>query len=200
MNRNAARNIVSNYLELPVARFLGSLGLTPNILTLSGLMVAGASAFLIAIGSLWSGGIVLLAAGVFDLFDGALARETGRVSRFGALLDSTVDRVSEAVVLLGLLVLYIDRGDTTGLILVYLALVGSLMVSYLRARAEGLGIECKVGLMTRPERVVLLGVGLIVGSWWMPAILVVLGTIASLTAFTTIQRIIHSWRTLKDEA
>ena len=200
MSRTALRTLLSSHLELPVARFLGAIGLTPNVLTLSGLLVAGASAFLISIGYFWAGGIVLLASGVFDMFDGALARATGRASSFGALLDSTVDRVSEAVVLLGLLVFYVRDDSAEWTILVYLTLAGSIMVSYVRARAEGLGIECNVGVMTRPERVVLLGFGLIIGQWWPATVLVVLGLIAGLTTLTTIQRVIHSWRSLKNQA
>ncbi len=199
MNRADARRVLSSYLEQPVAGALAKMGLTPNIVTLLGLAVAGASAYLISIGSLWAGGIVLLASGVFDLFDGALARLTGRTSKFGALLDSVVDRVSEAVILLGLLVFYIQRSCTEGLVLVYLALAGSIMVSYLRARAEGLGIECNVGVMTRPERVVTLGIGLIVGQWWPTVVLIVLGVIAGLTFLTTVQRLIHAWRLLKTQ-
>ena len=199
MNRADARRVLSSYLEQPVAGALAKMGLTPNIVTLLGLAVAGASAYLISIGNLWAGGIVLLASGVFDLFDGALARLTGRTSKFGALLDSVVDRVSEAVILLGLLVFYIQLSSTEGLVLVYLALVGSIMVSYLRARAEGLGIECNVGVMTRPERVVTLGVGLIIGQWWPTVVLIVLGVIAGLTFLTTVQRLIHAWRLLKTQ-
>ena len=197
MNRADARKVLSSYLEQPVASVLAKMGLTPNIVTLLGLAGAGAGAYLISIGILWAGGIVLLASGIFDLFDGALARLTGRTSKFGALLDSVVDRVSEAVILLGLLVFYIRLSSTEGLVLVYLALAGSIMVSYLRARAEGLGIECSVGVMTRPERVVTLGVGLIIGHWWPTVVLVVLGVIAGLTFLTTVQRLIHAWRSLK---
>ena len=197
MNRADARKVLSSYLEQPVASVLAKMGLTPNIVTLLGLAVAGAGAYLISIGILWAGGIVLLASGVFDLFDGALARLTGRTSKFGALLDSVVDRVSEAVILLGLLIFYIRLSSTEGLVLVYLALAGSIMVSYLRARAEGLGIECSVGVMTRPERVVTLGVGLIIGHWWPTVVLVVLGVIAGLTFLTTVQRLIHARRSLK---
>ena len=141
----------------------------------------------------------MLLSGVFDLFDGALARATGKASKFGALLDSTVDRVAEAVILLGLLVFYIRDDSTEGTVLVYLALTGSIMVSYLRARSEGLGIECLVGVMTRPERVVTLGIGLIVGHWWPVVVLVVLGVIAGLTLFTSVQRLFHSWRTLEHD-
>ena len=143
MNRATARRVLTSYLEQPVTGLLARLGVSPNGLTLLGLVVAGASAYLLSVGLLWAGGIVLLASGVFDLFDGALARATGRASRFGALLDSVVDRVSEMVVLLGLLILYIQSSSAEGLVLVYLALAGSVLVSYLRARAEGLGIECR---------------------------------------------------------
>ncbi len=196
MNRASAREIVSAYLEIPVAKLLKALGFSPNGVTLFGLVGAAASAYLISQGIWWAGGIVMLAAGVFDLFDGALARATGRVSNFGALLDSVADRVSEAIVLLGLLVFYSQASDDVGIALVYVAMVGSIMVSYLRARSEGLGIECKVGVMTRPERVAVLGVGLIIGFWWAPIVQIVLGVIAALTIFTTLQRLFHAWRSL----
>ena len=196
MNRAAARRALSSYVETPVATFLANLGLSPNAVTLAGLLVAGGAAYLLSIGQLWAGGIVLLASGVFDLFDGALARATGRESKFGALLDSVTDRVSEVVVLLGLLVFYLNRDSTEGVVLVYVALAGSIMVSYLRARSEGLGIECKVGVMTRPERVAALGLGVIVGHWWVTAVLVVLGTIAALTIFTSVQRLFHASKNL----
>ncbi len=197
MNRVAARRALSSYVETPVAAFLARLGLSPNSVTLAGLLVAGGAAYLLSIGHLWAGGVVLLASGVFDLFDGALARATGRESKFGALLDSVTDRVSEVVVLLGLLVFYLNGDSTEGAVLVYVALAGSIMVSYLRARSEGLGIECKVGIMTRPERVAALGLGVIVGHWWVTAVLIVLGAIAALTIFTSVQRLFHVSRNLE---
>ena len=197
MNRAAARNLLTSYLGGPVARLLAKAGLSPNAVTALGLLVAGASAFLLSVGELWAGGVVLLASGVFDLFDGALARETGRVTRFGALLDSVVDRLSEGVVLFGLLVYFLDRSSTLGPVLVYLALVSSITVSYVRARAEGLGIECGVGIMTRPERILILGIGLVVGHWWTTAVLVVLGIVAALATFTTAQRVAHSYTALR---
>ncbi len=193
--RAAARGAISAYLEAPSVRWLSRLGVSPNGLTLTGLLVAGASAYLVSQGFLAPGGAVLLASGIFDLFDGALARATGKASRFGALLDSVADRVSEAGVLAGLLVFYLDRSDAAGAALVYSALGGSMLVSYLRARAEGLGIECKVGVMTRPERVAALGVGLIVGWWWLPAVAITLGVIGGLTILTSAQRLLHVWRT-----
>ena len=199
MKRDAARKAISRYFELPAAAALSRVGLGPNAVTLLGLAIAGASAYLIATGNLLAGGAVLLASGAFDMLDGALARSTGKATRFGALLDSVVDRLAEALVLLGLLLHYTQRGPEWGAALVYAALVGSLMVSYLRARSEGLGIECKVGLMQRPERVVVLGIGLIAGHWYAAAALAALGAIAALTLFTMCQRLAHSWRSLGDE-
>ena len=196
MNRAAAREMISSYVERPVAGVLAKMGVSPNMVTMAGLVGAGISAWLISEGMLWAGGIVMLIAGVLDLFDGALARSTGQDSAFGALLDSVVDRVSEIVVLLGLLIFY-ARGDSLeGTVLVYLAVGGSVMVSYLRARSEGLGIDCKVGIMTRPERVAALGFGLIVGHWVPVVMLIVLGVIAGLTILTTAQRLFHTGRSL----
>ena len=194
MNRVTARRMLTSYVEEPVASWLARLGVSPNAVTLAGLIGAGASAYLLGVGLLWAGGVLLLAAGALDLFDGALARATGRISKFGVLLDSVVGRLSEIAVLFGLLVFYLDRSSTVGALLVYLALAGSIMVSYLRARAEGLGIECRIGFMTRPERVVALGVGAIVGYFLPNVLLVILGAIAGLTFLTMVQRIYHTWR------
>jgi len=174
-----------------VARVLARLGLSPNAVTLLGLLGAGASAILLSIGQFAAGGAVVLLAAVFDLFDGALARATGRESRFGALLDSTADRVSEATVLLGLLIHFVYDSSEAGAILVYTALAGSILVSYVRARAGGLRVDCDVGLVTRPERVVALGIGLIIGQWWSPAVFAVLAAIGALTFITTLQRVLH---------
>ena len=197
--RDSARQAVADYVERPVARLLARLGLTPNLVTLIGLAIAGVGAYTIAVGNWWAGGLIVLFAGVFDLFDGALARATGKVSDFGALLDSTIDRVSEAVVLLGLLAYYLSTDDDLGSILVYVALVGSIMVSYMRARSEGLGIDCKVGVMTRPERVAAVGIGLVVGHWVPVVVLVVLGAIGALTTVTAIHRLIHTSRMIANE-
>lgn len=197
--RDSARKAVADYVERPVARLFSRLGLTPNLVTLTGLAIAGAGAYVIAIGNWWAGGLIVLFAGIFDLFDGALARETGKASDFGALLDSTIDRVSEAVVLLGLLAYYLSTDNDLGSILVYVALVGSIMVSYMRARSEGLGIDCKVGVMTRPERVAAVGIGLIVGHWAPVVVLVVLGVIGALTTVTAIHRLIHTSRMITNE-
>ena len=196
IGRDEARRALSNYVETPVALLMGRVGLTPNLVTIIGLLIAGVAAYLIGTGQWWAGGLVALFAGIFDMFDGALARNTGRASDFGALLDSTIDRVSEAVILLGVLAYYLTRDNDWGAMLVYGALVGSIMVSYMRARSEGLGIECKVGVMQRPERVALTGLGLIVAHWIPVVMLIVLGVIAALTTVTAIHRLVHTWRML----
>lgn len=199
MNRDSVRNALSIFIETPAANLLHKIGVSPNFVTFTGLAVSGIGAYFLSVGLLWAGGIVLLASGIFDFLDGALARLTNRTSRFGALLDSIADRLSEAIVLLGLLIFY-ARGDSShdiyGTILVYLAVMGSIMVSYLRARSEGLGIQCKVGIMTRPERVITLSAGLILGHWFLPSVMISLGVIAGLTFVTATQRLVHSWRTL----
>lgn len=196
MNRASARQALSTYIEQPVAAALAKIGVSPNAVTLAGLLGAAVSAYLISQGIMWAGGLVMLFAGVLDLFDGALARATAQDSPFGALLDSVIDRISEIIVLLGLLIYYARIGSVEGSVLVYLAVAGSVMVSYLRARSEGLGIECKVGVMTRPERVAALGFGLIIGQWLPLVIPIVLAIIALLTFFTTAQRLFHTWRSL----
>ncbi len=166
-------------------------GITPNMLTVIGLLLSLFTAGVIATGHVSLGGILLLFAGIFDTFDGALARVTGKASTFGAFFDSTLDRIAEAGIGLGLLLYYTSRQDVRGATLLYLVIIGSLMISYARARAEGLELECKVGLMARPERVIILGIGLILG----PTVtLWVLGLLAVTTWFTVIQRIAHIWR------
>jgi CDP-diacylglycerol--glycerol-3-phosphate 3-phosphatidyltransferase len=135
--------------------------LTPNMLTLFGLAVTIAGAALVAVGALFQGGIVLLFAGLFDIFDGALARAAGKVYRYGAFLDSTVDRYSEGAVYLGLLLFYLSRHLTLEPVLILAALAGSFLVSYVRARAQSLGFFCDVGILARPERVVIIVAGLL---------------------------------------
>ena len=187
------RNLLSPIVD-GIARLLVKLGFSPSGLTVIGVLIACVAAALIAQGMLAAGGIVMLVAGIFDMFDGAVARMTNRATKFGAFFDSVMDRVSEAIVLLGLLWFYLEDGEQLGAVLVYAAIVGSTMVSYARARAEGLGIECKGGLMQRPERVASLGIGIIVGQWWEPAVLIVLGVIAALTVVTTVQRVVETAR------
>ena len=132
------RNLLSPIVD-GIARVLVKLGFSPSGLTVIGVLIACVAAALISQGMLAIGGIVMLIAGVFDMFDGAVARMTDRATKFGALFDSVMDRVSEAVVLLGLLWFYLEDGEQLGAVLVYVSIVGSTLVSYVRARAEGTG-------------------------------------------------------------
>ncbi len=169
----------------PVGRTIAKTGLTPNMISAIGYLGNLSAAAFIARGELAIGGIVMLVFSAVDLLDGAVARATNRVTRFGAVLDAVLDRLSEATVLLGLVVFYEDKGNSeTEVILCYVALVGSVMVSYVRARAESFGIELREGLFTRPERVVLLGAALL-----FDFVLVGLWVMALLTNLTALQRL-----------
>ena len=179
-----------------VAQWLRWTGLTPNMLTVIGLLLNGGVALVLARGHLFWGGVFVLAAGLFDLLDGAMARVTNRISPFGAFFDSTLDRYSEVIVYLGLLSYILGTGDARlGAILIYLTICGSLLVSYARARAEGLGYKLQVGLLARPERIIILSLGLLVGRplWalWLLAIF---------TNLTAAQRIYHLWATTHRDA
>jgi CDP-diacylglycerol--glycerol-3-phosphate 3-phosphatidyltransferase len=158
----------------------------PTTLTLIGFLLSGASGVLLGTGRVRIGAIVFLVGGIFDMLDGLVARAGGRGSRFGAFLDSTVDRYSEIVPYLGLA---FHLRATPIFFLPFLAITGSLMVSYARARIEGLGGSCHVGLLERPERIVILFLGLILGGAALKAALVVLAVGSHLTAF---QRMRHA--------
>ena len=168
----------------PVVAVLARVGITPNMLTIAQLLGGIGAAVLIADGELAWGGVAVLAAAALDAFDGTLARTTGRVTRFGGVLDSTVDRLFEAVVLGGLLWYYLELGLRDESMLVFVAAVGSLSVSYVRARAEVERIKLYDGLFTRAVRIVVLAAGLIVGE-----VVVVLWVLAVMTILTTLQRL-----------
>jgi CDP-diacylglycerol--glycerol-3-phosphate 3-phosphatidyltransferase len=168
--------------------------ITPNMLTLFGFVLNVGVAALLVEGHLVAGGVMMIVAGLFDMLDGALAKITGRTSAFGAFLDSVVDRYSEAVILLGLLLYYYRQpgGERmTEVVLIYATLFGSLMISYARARAEGLNIRNEVGIMARPERIVLLALGLL---FQTVLLLPVLWVLAVGTQITALQRIIYVWQ------
>jgi CDP-diacylglycerol--glycerol-3-phosphate 3-phosphatidyltransferase len=180
-------------LAQPVSDLAGKIlartPLTPNLLTLVGFVFAVATAWVLGTGHFFLGGFLVLLSGAFDILDGALARATGHITKFGGLLDSTLDRFSEAVIFLGLLAFYVDAGSFEESLLVCAALIGSIMTSYVRARAEGLGLKCEVGIFTRPERVILLAIGLIANQ-----MLVILWIIAVLSNVIAVQRVVHVWQ------
>ena len=179
-----------------IVRLFAASGINPNLLTFIGCAINGLAAYLFAIASTerpdnsfrWAGAVVILA-GIFDLTDGSVARVTGRVTPFGAFFDSVMDRYSDLILLIGLLVFY-GRANRFGYVtLVAVAMIGSVMVSYARARAETLIPSCKVGFLERPERVVLIIIGALCNR--MEAVLWVIAVLSNLTV---IHRVIHTWR------
>ncbi|MFQ5897241.1 MAG: CDP-alcohol phosphatidyltransferase family protein [Candidatus Methylomirabilia bacterium] len=181
------KDSVSRWTD-PLSKLLIRCRLRPNHLTILGLGVSVLAALAFARGRGPLAGFLLILAGLFDFFDGSLARLSGQVTPFGAFLDSVMDRYSDLVVLLGLLLLFIRTGSYTGVLLTMAVLVGTVMVSYTKARAQAIGISCEIGLMERPERQICLIVGavfnLLLPALWILAVLVNL---------TAIRRITHTW-------
>lgn len=194
----------------PLIKGMIKIGITPNIVTTIGLLlnIVAAAMFVKAamttsehcahqlIG--WGGGVILFA-GLFDMMDGRLARMGNMSSVFGAMWDSTLDRYSELITLGGICLMFV-KGDWFWIsVVTFAAMIGSVMVSYVRARAEGLGIECKVGFMQRPERVVVTAVTAIISSatgnlWWLAGGMILIAVLANITAFW---RILHCYKELK---
>lgn len=181
--------IQASVVTHPIARILEKLGLHPNTVTILGLLLNIGAGVILASGHLLWGGVFLLIASSVDALDGALAQVSGAKSRFGAFLDSTLDRLSEGALFFGLLVWLVQQRATLDIYLVFIILLGSVMVSYIRARAEGVGYECKVGILTRLERVVVLGAGLIIG-WVRPTLIFM----ALFTWITVFQRVWYVYR------
>jgi len=192
------RETAAHYLTQPVVRLLAKTSITPNALTWFGFLLSVGAAALIVTEHLFAAGFIVLVAGLFDMLDGALARHTNKTTRFGAVLDSTLDRITEAVLLLGLLVLYAREQSIVGILLVGIALPSSLLVSYTRAIAEAAGLDCKVGLFTRAERVIVLALGLLL-SQIDYALITALGIIALFSLFTVGQRLLHVRRQMKSD-
>jgi CDP-diacylglycerol--glycerol-3-phosphate 3-phosphatidyltransferase len=211
--KERARALAQGVLD-PVVAGMAAIGLRPNHLTILGFVLSVGAGYAFAIGRFRTGATIALVSGLFDILDGQLARRTNEVTRFGAFFDSTLDRMADAALLLGFALWYVNRlvymaenpqhtfaNLQNGLepitfamiaLLAMLAVVGSFMVSYTRARAEGLGLECKVGWFERPERIVLIiimgfaGIGPVI-----PAGLLVLVGLSFATAF---QRMAHVWK------
>jgi CDP-diacylglycerol--glycerol-3-phosphate 3-phosphatidyltransferase len=183
----------------PLVGLLANLGVTPTGVTLFGLALHILGALWIGLGNPRAGAVVLLAAAVCDALDGALARKTGKVSRFGAFLDSTIDRIDETVVFAGIAAFFLRSPGAWGEIWAVCALLvlgGSLITSYTRARAEGLGLDCSVGVFERPERVIVTLLGLFLGSIALSLALVVLLVFSWMTVY---QRIQHVQQTLRGD-
>ncbi len=191
------------YLDFtqPVVDLFIDLELNPNFFTTIGFIISVIAAFYFGAGHYRIGGALVLLAGTFDIIDGRVARATSRVTRFGALYDSTMDRYSEVIMFFGLAYYFVYQA-WNGLMNEYLAFItamgvsialgGSVMVSYVRARAEGLGLECKVGLMQRPERIVYIGVSALFSKYLL---IVAILLVAVLANYTAMQRLYHIWNT-----
>jgi len=170
-------------LDKPLEAFARRIPLSPNVITITGFTLVVASSFLLA-HNLKLGALFMLPAGLFDMLDGIVARSRGEISSFGAFLDSVLDRYADSAILLAIAWNLANSGDMTGVFLSLITLVGSFMISYTRARAEGLGASCNHGLMERPERLILLFMGAVSG-YIVPALWV----LAGLTHYTVLQRI-----------
>jgi CDP-diacylglycerol---glycerol-3-phosphate 3-phosphatidyltransferase len=184
---------VTRAVVIPIATLLNRLGISANAITIIGCGLNIGVGVLVALGHLRLGGFCLIAAAGIDGIDGTLARLTGKATKFGAFLDSVLDRISESAILLGLAWWYMGQGQRIEEMLAFVAIVGSMLVSYTRARAEGIGVNCEVGFFTRVERSIIIIAALVLGltSWglWLLAI----GTMA-----TSIQRIVHTYLQIRD--
>lgn len=174
--------------------FLNRLGIYPNTMTIIGLAGNFVGAALIALGHMTTGGIIVLVMGIFDTLDGTMARLRGMSTEFGAFIDSVSDRYSELVIYAGLLYFYLQKGEWLSCLAIYLAASGSVLVSYVRARASALGMETKVGLLSRFERYLVLAPCLIFN---IP--IVAVWIIAILGNFTAVQRILDVRRQAREQ-
>jgi len=191
-------------LAEPIGRVVARTRVPPNFLTVLGFLSNVVIAWLLSDGHFLLGGLLIPVAGTFDLLDGAVARVTGRVTSFGALLDSTLDRLSEAVLLFGLLVFFAKHtatleNATLGMVLIFTIVVGSMLISYIRARAEGIGLDAEVGIMRRTLRILTLAIGLMVSGLMATPfeyflLFVVLWFLAITTNLTAMHRLFHVWR------
>lgn len=195
----------------PIIKGMIKIGITPNFITTTGfvLNIVATAMFIYAAETIaadafawigWGGGVILFA-GLFDMMDGRLARMGGMSSTFGALWDSTLDRYSELCTLFGICYYLLTSGWEWAGVVTFVAMVGSVMVSYVRARAEGLDIECKVGLMQRPERVVVTALGAIfcgifTNIWVLVVPMIIIAVLANITAFW---RVIHCYKVLNNK-
>ena len=189
-----------------VANKMVAIGITANMVTFFGLVVNLIATSCFATGRLVTGGILILFGGSFDMIDGAVARAQRNLRASGALLDSVIDRYSEGFLLLGALIYFYSLESLLGIILAFSAWFGSILVSYVRARAEGLQVTCKVGLMQRPERIILLGAGTLLQGALLPKfpylqstgmiLLCTLGILTLTSHITAIHRLIFSYQEL----
>ena len=196
------RRTIGYHISEPIVKFLAAMPISPNAITWLGFLLNVGAAVLIATGHLLAASLVVILAGLFDILDGALARRTNRITRFGGILDSTLDRLSEAALLIGILVLFLLTEEQSGtftliakewsILIVAIAMPGSLLVSYIRARAEAVGLDCQAGLFTRTERIIVLVLGLLLNQ-----IVIALAIIVVLSFITVVHRLVYVWQQTK---
>jgi CDP-diacylglycerol--glycerol-3-phosphate 3-phosphatidyltransferase len=180
------------FLYKVLSKVFGERG-NPNSFTLMGFL-ATLIASIFILKEFWvAAGLMIILSGLFDLFDGVVARKSGKVTAFGGFLDSVLDRYSDLLLLLALLIYYLNKGNSALVILTFFVAIGTVLIPYVRAKAESIQIPCSVGLMERAERIILLSVGTLFQ--WMEPILWIL---AILTHFTVLQRIFYVWKKLHD--
>ncbi len=186
------RKLLQSYITQPLVSGLARTHVTPNMVTWFGFLVIIASSVLAGFGFLFAAGWVLLLSGLFDILDGALARYSGQVTKFGGVLDSSLDRLSEGAMMLGIMAYYLFHPAVFHewiVLVVGVTLIGSFLVSYIRSRAEAADIDCQVGIFTRVERVIILALGLLINQ--LP---VILSIIAFLSVVTVIQRLVYVYQ------
>jgi len=182
---------LGHFFDGPLKSIARRIPCSPNSLTITGFLITVLAAFVIPY-NIRFGGLLILVGGFFDMLDGVVARTTGRTSRFGAFLDSVLDRYSDAFIFLSIAWYMAEQGSHSGSFLSIGSMAGAFLVSYARARAEGLGQSCKTGLMERPDRLILLVFGALTG-WLLPVLWIML----VLTHITVIQRIYHVWKLIR---
>jgi phosphatidylglycerophosphate synthase len=185
-------NRLGHFLDKPLSSLARKVRVSPNQITLAGFVLTIIAALTLAFNLFW-GGVLTLVAGLFDVLDGVVARTQNKSTEFGAFFDSVIDRYSDGVLFIGLGWYFLRTGSRTGLFLSLATMIGALLVSYTRARAEGLGKDCRVGVMERPERIVFMAFGAITG-WIFPVMWIML----ILTHATVIQRMHHVWKIMKE--
>jgi len=183
---------LGHVFDKPLEKIAKRIPLEPNTLTITGFLLTLVASYVL-ISDLRFGGLLVLAGGLFDILDGVVARVNKKTSKFGAFLDSVLDRYSDALILIAIALNLGKGNDRTGVFLCIGTLVGAFLISYSRARAEGLGEKCTYGILERPERIILISFGAITG-----LIMPVLWLMVILTHFTVLQRIFHVWRIMDE--
>lgn len=182
----------SHLLDKPLTPLAKAFPVNPNIITFMGMIITSSSCFVIPF-NLFLGGVFILAGGAFDMLDGIMARVNGRTTKFGALLDSTLDRIADGFIFTGIAWYFLKFNHAEGLILTLLCMIASFLISYIRARAEGLGVSCKIGIIERPERLILIALGCLTGFLYTTLIFLTI-----LSWITVAQRILYVQAKLKN--